>query len=286
MTPKEEFAAKRLEAESLIQKHAPERLQEQLISLLRPAIALTATRADDTHIPVGASKFGGAPDVPADFKWPMWNEKPLGFLAQINLEEVAPFDVEGLLPKNGLLSFFALDRKHWPDEMPVASWKVLWFNEELQRAFVADYGAARMDFQINIQDGDLQFSPYRDLVTVSNEDDDYYYKYPELEPFRAAWEKARFWIPQNNNAHQLLGEAWLNTYGWMQCLCESQSTNQPFRAVEYSPEAARWTLLLQLNSDYHRGMSWNDAGLASFWIRHEDLSAQQFERAWMELQFT
>ena len=43
-------------------------------------------------MPIGASKFGGAPDVAANFEWPQWNEKLLGFLAQIDLEEVVPFD--------------------------------------------------------------------------------------------------------------------------------------------------------------------------------------------------
>ena len=84
MTSSELYAQKRIEAESLIRAHAPERLQDALIDFLRPAIALTATRFVDEAIPVGASKFGGAPDVPAGFVWPTWNEKPLGFLAHMN----------------------------------------------------------------------------------------------------------------------------------------------------------------------------------------------------------
>ncbi len=94
MTPAADFARLREAAIQTIRQHAPQRLQEPLIALLRPALALSATRADDSQIPLGASKFGGAPDVPAGFEWPKWNEKPLGFLAQINLEEVAPFDLE------------------------------------------------------------------------------------------------------------------------------------------------------------------------------------------------
>lgn len=83
MTPAAQFAQKRHEAIALIHAHAPSRLQNPLIALLRPAIALSATRANDAEIPLGASKFGGAPDVPPGFEWPMWNDKPLGFLAQI-----------------------------------------------------------------------------------------------------------------------------------------------------------------------------------------------------------
>ena len=136
MTPSQEFAQKRAEAEQLIREHAPARLQEQLISLLRPAIALTATRSDDAQIPLGASKFGGAPDVPLEFEWPMWNEKPLGFLAQINLEEVALFDVEGVLPKSGLLLFFlSLDEQNpvWGEPEQREGWRALFTGEPLHR---------------------------------------------------------------------------------------------------------------------------------------------------------
>ncbi len=127
MTPAEQFAQKRAQAEQLIRQYAPQRLQEQLIALLRPAIALTATRTEDAQIPVGASKFGGAPDAPTEFEWPMWNEKPLGFLAQINLEEVAPFDVEEVLPKSGLLLFFYdFEEMPWGGaESDAGSWRVL-----------------------------------------------------------------------------------------------------------------------------------------------------------------
>lgn len=106
MTSDEEFAHKRLEAEQFIRQQAPAYLQEQLIALLRPIVALTAAPTEDPNIPIGASKFGGSPDVPLDFQWPTWKGQSLGFLAQINLEEVAPFDVDSLLPKNGMLWFF------------------------------------------------------------------------------------------------------------------------------------------------------------------------------------
>ena len=71
MTPTEEFAQKRAEAVALIEKHASPRLQAQLIEALRPAIALKPSRCNDDEISVGASKFGGAPDVPEGFEWPM-----------------------------------------------------------------------------------------------------------------------------------------------------------------------------------------------------------------------
>ena len=65
MTPAEQTAQQRSHAVALIQEHAPQRLQQSLINLLHPAIALNVERCDDDLIAIGASKFGGAPDVAA-----------------------------------------------------------------------------------------------------------------------------------------------------------------------------------------------------------------------------
>lgn len=78
------------------------------------AIYLTYQPAAEA-LAVGQSRYGGQPDVPADFIWPRYTgkdyeglvaERPLSFMAQINLAEAAEFDKDGLLPKKGLLSFF------------------------------------------------------------------------------------------------------------------------------------------------------------------------------------
>ena len=59
------------------------------------------------HIEVGASKLGGSPDLAADTPWPRREGRPLAFVAQIDLAEVA-VDLEegGPLPPKGLLSLF------------------------------------------------------------------------------------------------------------------------------------------------------------------------------------
>ena len=45
-------------------------------------------------------------------EWEPFEGEPLAFLLQVNLAEVAPFDVEGQLPASGLLHFFCLDTLH------------------------------------------------------------------------------------------------------------------------------------------------------------------------------
>lgn len=73
----------------------------------RPCLhALFAARADDA--PIGATRFGGFPDLPPATAWPT---APLGgnlsFFAQVALDDLSSTVVAGLLPAKGLLSFFA-----------------------------------------------------------------------------------------------------------------------------------------------------------------------------------
>lgn len=65
---------------------------------------------------VGKSHWWGAPDLPADVPYPyvMVDEdgddaypEPLTFICQIRMEDVAKLDFAGLLPRKGMLYFFA-----------------------------------------------------------------------------------------------------------------------------------------------------------------------------------
>jgi uncharacterized protein YwqG len=61
---------------------------------------------------VGASRFWGNPDLPEGVGYPMYVDEegdgyPYFFVCQINLEEIASYDVENRLPHKGLMSFFA-----------------------------------------------------------------------------------------------------------------------------------------------------------------------------------
>ncbi|HEV2237814.1 MAG TPA: YwqG family protein [Ktedonobacterales bacterium] len=82
------------------------RVLDELLALARPAISLGLTRVDEATIPIGASKVGGTADLPPAAEWPSWLGRPLPFIAQARLEEVAALDPEGDLPHRGLLSFF------------------------------------------------------------------------------------------------------------------------------------------------------------------------------------
>ena len=63
-------------------------------------------------VELGSSKVGGRPHLPKEFEWYRYEGtnydgvtagRPLSFLAQINLAEIADLDIDGVLPSRGML---------------------------------------------------------------------------------------------------------------------------------------------------------------------------------------
>jgi uncharacterized protein YwqG len=77
----------------------------EIMGLLRPSIRLDATPVDEA-LPVGCSRLGGTPDLGLGVSWPRWDGRPLAFVAQLNLAEIAEFGGPDYLPAFGTLSFF------------------------------------------------------------------------------------------------------------------------------------------------------------------------------------
>lgn len=124
-------------------------MKEKLESLGRNSIQLKIARKETYKL--GATRFGGKPDVPPDFVWPTYEgesydhvvkDRPLTFLAQFNCAELAQFDKEHLLPDHGLLSFFyETDTQCWGyDPKDKGCARVYWF-EDMSALSAADFPA-------------------------------------------------------------------------------------------------------------------------------------------------
>ena len=80
-------------------------MSEILLNIKKNEITISTELNNNSEI-INKSKIGGKPYLPKDFIWPYYQELPLSFLAQINLEEVNSFDKDKLLPSTGMLYFF------------------------------------------------------------------------------------------------------------------------------------------------------------------------------------
>ena len=265
MTPAEQTAQQRSHAVALIQEHAPPRLQQSLIELLRPAISLNVERCDDDLIPVGASKFGGAPDVAAGFEWPKWNEKPLGFLAQISLEEVAPFDVEGLLPASGLLSFFygMQDGEDWPySNEDEGGWRVYHFPQtNLTRLPWPE----ELHDLISLRSAAINFEPLWSYTSWFDFAPDILSEFSP-EEYDAIYQLEKSWKKAFPAKHQMLGHPNL-------------IQDDPRYAVAINMNRGTtkdWRLLLQVDTDDEINFDFCCCGRVWFVIHQDDLKNENF----------
>lgn len=88
-----------------------------LMKVVLPTAHMTLEAVELDSIPLGASRYGGDPDVPAGFKWPTCATRqghkppghvyPLTFVAQINFAEAASCLADDpIWPRDGTLLYF------------------------------------------------------------------------------------------------------------------------------------------------------------------------------------
>lgn len=259
----------------------------------------------------GGTRFGGAPDVPAGFKWPYYEGegvngeiklRPLSFLAQFNLEELAKYDTEHLLPEKGVLSFFyELDSMEWGfDPKNLGCARVYWFYD-VDKLVTAE---APTDLE-----GDFQLPMYK--INLKNQ-----VSYPSYEDFGVTRDSGpNKWIERWDEfdnilrsikggeeepdvIHKLLG--WADPIqGNMTQECELVSRGYYMgggsdnvkprdrqEAIDFSTRD--WLLLFQLDSiDFDKDnfeLSFGDCGRIYYYIKRDDLKNRRFDKAWLVLQ--
>lgn len=273
----------KLEAAGL-SKHA-----RSILELARPSVSINARRCALEALTIGASRFGGSPDLPADLPWPHYGGRPLSFLAQINLSDV-PVPAESQLPRTGFLAFFyETASMQWGFDPTDRGCSHVAFFEvpatELTRALppqasppVETYQPCALTFasqadlpslddiicdplQSELADG--EGSAYSDVASSLHED----------------------------TYHHLLGHAQI-IQNDMRVECQTASSGTDVstpdgyrRGEAMHGRALEWELLLQIDSDHEGpGWMWGDVGRLYFWLRKQDLAARRFDNAWLVLQ--
>ena len=137
---------------SKLQDHNLGSFYEHLAPLLRRSTLLMPVM-DEKRI-IGGSRIGGIPDLPPEIDWP-WGklevakkkffgfgksartlvEKPMSFIAQINLSEMTDFDTSMTLPHAGILYFFYdSEQSVWGfDPKDASMFKVLFYTGSIDR---------------------------------------------------------------------------------------------------------------------------------------------------------
>ena len=227
-----------------------------------------------------ASRLGGAPALPPAAAWPTWQGRSLSFIAQLNLAELAPYDVRKLLPPTGWLTFFYdAQEQPWGLDPADRGRAVVQYHpaaaELAPRPLPPDLTAEAYSA---FPAAALTFAPELTLPNPWDED----LPLPEAvftEEQRAAYGFLLL-TQHGDGTSRLLGNS-----------DNLQGPMRPQRALASgSPEARQqaageWELLLQLDShEAEAGMMWEDMGHLYFWVNRADLARRDFSRVHQFLQ--
>lgn len=259
---------------------------------------------EKTEYKRGGTRFGGVPDVPNSFKWDYFESegcidntvksRPLAFLAQFDLEEMAQYDTENLLPHTGVLSFFyEMESMKWGfDPKDKGCAKVYWFPDK-NALHAAEFPS------------DLSEDWHLPIMKISARSEKSYKSFGDFllqrdkmvecwEEFESAQKSIGIEEPQE--CSKLLG--WSNPFQnniARECEWISRGYYLGSGYDEITPrdhqEAEQWAnrdwmLLFQLDSilDCDFELPFGEGGRIYYYIRREDLAARRFDRVWLIMQ--
>ena len=249
----------------------------------------------EQHAPeLGASRFGGWPDLPAGTEWPAWRQRPMAFLGQINLAEAAAAQPQLMLRKSGLLSFFlgCTDDAYTPEDDPRErflvelihdnepgesnGWLVIYTPQEIELERQACESESLPQLfnpsLTRFQAGGKSFPDEQSCV----------FQNLEMSQFeRADYVEMIGQLQSEHQEHQLMGYPGLIQFTPPEFFCEVQEFDFPLDTEsdeyrEFVRKASEWTLILQLDSDPKPDFMWGDGGKFYFYIRRSALACLDF----------
>jgi uncharacterized protein YwqG len=284
----------------------PQHIRERFAAIGRPGIGERIARSaqtglrlgrrlvQDDEVPIGASKFGGLPDLPRSTAWPKGPKRDLDFLCQISAEEARGWGADHL-PSSGLILFF-YDSKEQPWGLPDEDrtlWRVLHVpSEGLVRTLPPKHMLLRQRNAVLTPVARLVGSPrvtYRTSLLSLEEVQDEVVN-DEFEELQSLIEEARGEGP----CHMIGGLpdgvqnppfecAEARVFGPLPPAAEAAVADgeDPY---ELAARARGWSLLLQLDSDDDLNWCWGDIGMLYFTVPRDESRAGRFEHCWMQLQ--
>ncbi|KKK50969.1 hypothetical protein LCGC14_3119700, partial [marine sediment metagenome] len=257
--------------EHLLSKYNLLKFSEKILKLIKWKIRLKPVIAEDKVIPIGKSKIGGNPDLPKDFEWPYWNDRPLSFLLQINIEEIYEFDFQGIefeiFPqKNGFLYFFFdYYQEGWGDDGGLS---VIYSNEKKNGLFRTPNPSIYVKHTYRacilylLQDVSL---PCAGLYSQGKKIKELGFKDSEWDLYHNGFFKDIFQWDTRWDAHYLFGHP-----KGIQVVDEHTNRKD--------------NLLLILGDDKKPGWTWGHGGYIKFWMK--DITKGNFDNVWAEIDCT
>lgn len=257
--------------------------KDRIKSLLRPSIGFNLKSGKTGII---CSKIGGYPSI-LEKNWPSFKEKPLTFLGQICLGQIA--DMNNIFPKSGILAFF-IDTDDIGSRYPVKKneFKVIYIQhstEPLEKEIAKTNTVSEWEICF--------FEYYNTPLFQENIIKKWHITEEELEILDDLENKIRYRIYQNfETEHQLLGYPrplqdapsfwWASKYLGID---KNSFSDEEIKLI--TKEEDNFILLLQINfGDPKIEMNRFGDSVAYFGIHKDDLKENNFENAILVMQNT
>lgn len=308
-----------MELDALVQAARLQQQEAALRRLYSPAVAIKTKPLKKAGwlLPgrpkspeLGTSRLGGWPDLPASASWPHWEDRPMAFIAQINLAEAHAAEPGLRLPSAGLLSFFLgcksdtyekdddprsrylVDLMACTEVQSPVAWTVMHHPDidGLQRR-VFDRTPLPELFEpcsvrfvrggLTLPDELTMAYPLLTRAMTEAERDDYNELVGHLQP------------DEEYSSDQLMGYPQLiqSTPPEMMCDLVSRGKN-PWKCpdpasqefTDLAASASEWTLLLQLTSNSDADYCWGDAGHLYFYGDRAAMERGDFSKVWVNFE--
>jgi uncharacterized protein YwqG len=256
-------------------------LEQKLVGIGKPAVRLRSSESETR------CKFGGAPYInSSNFVWPYSDGKPMAFLGQIDLEEVADVHkYEWLNDKGLLLFFYDVESMPWGfDPKDKGKWSVLLQNQpDCYASFPKDLDPGHILKEKYLQPTLVSLYPnYDDKgiedLNLSDEEIDLY-----IDLYTADEENQHqvggFPSPVQGNYMEL--ESQLASNGVYVGDSKGYASE---KAKELESGSVDWRLLLQFDSDEDIDVMWGDCGMIYFWVQQQKSIKNDFGNCWLILQ--
>jgi uncharacterized protein YwqG/predicted DNA-binding protein (MmcQ/YjbR family) len=243
--------------------------RNEIISLVEYEILMQTYSGENTSFTLGQSRIGGMPDLPPEIPYPQFRDRPLAFLAQVNLAEVPQDIPRGTLPDRGLLYFFSAYGWHeipWDSLDEKGFSQVVYYSDDtsslipqnIPTSVLRRYKPAPIKFgSVPSLPSALEFLRDPILLELNWSEDEF----NQLDELCNALSYAQIKQIGRTPQHKLLGYA------------------TPIQVPVTTSLETR--LLCQIDSDYHNldtDMMWGDGGMIYFTIPIKDFSQLNFDQ--------
>lgn len=123
------------------------------------------------ELPLGCSKMWGGPDLPEDLEFPMFEDEAgdmyhYRFVCQIDCREASKLDTENLLPKTGILYFFARIGYYFTESFDDEPRNIGWWNPADTRViYVPSNDESKLAEAVLLDDNDEPIAPDDEKIT-------------------------------------------------------------------------------------------------------------------------